>query len=148
MEPLRLHYKYRNWYIYGFCRTRQDYREFRLSRLLNLLLTRETFQTQHELPEVEDSPDKVWQDQLEDVVVRVGPEAIAEALDQFHPMDKQFHNDGSMTLRIPVCQPLQARWLWNILLGFGSGAEVLEPPELRRILKEQLLNTLKHYEEV
>lgn len=148
MEPLRLHFKYRSWYIYGYCRTRRDYREFRLSRLMNLQLTGVLFQPHPELPEAAESADRGSREHMEDVVVRVGPEAMAEALDQFHQMDKQFHPDGSMTLRIPVCQPLKARWLWTILLGFGGGAEVLEPAALRGILKEQLLNTLKHYEEV
>lgn len=78
----------------------------------------------------------------------MGPAALAEVIDLFHQADKQFHADGSMTMRIPVYQPLKARWLWTILLGFGSGAEVLEPPALRGILKEQLQNTLKLYEEV
>ncbi|TMV52980.1 YafY family transcriptional regulator [Paenibacillus mesophilus] len=148
MEPLRLHFKYRNWYIYGFCRTRRDYREFRLSRLMNLYLTQETFQPHHEVPQEAALSNKGWQDQLEEVVIRVGTEAMAEALDQFHQVDKQFHDDGSMTMRIPVYQPLEARWLWTILLGFGSGAEVLEPPALRGILKEQLQNALKLYEDV
>ncbi|MFB0840832.1 helix-turn-helix transcriptional regulator [Paenibacillus oleatilyticus] len=148
MEPLRLHFKYRNWYVYGFCRTRRDYREFRLSRMLNLFLTQETFEPHHEVPEEAALSNKGWQDQLEDVVIRVWPEALAEVMDQFHQADKQFHDDGSMTLRIPVYQPLQARWLWTILLSFGSGAEVLEPPALRRIVKEQLQNALKLYADV
>ncbi|MGN7765385.1 helix-turn-helix transcriptional regulator [Paenibacillus sp. 22594] len=148
MEPLRLHFKYRNWYVYGFCRTRGDYREFRLSRLMNLRLTQESFEPHHEVPEVTACSNKDKQDQLEDVVVRVGPEALAEAMDQFHQVHKQFHADGSMTMRIPVYKPLSARWLWTLLLSFGSGAEVLEPPLLRAIIKEQLQNTLKHYEEV
>ncbi|MNR66102.1 hypothetical protein D3C85_1894270 [compost metagenome] len=53
-----------------------------------------------------------------------------------------------MTMRIAVYKPLEARWLWSILLSFGSGAEVLEPSALRGILSEQLRNTLKLYEEV
>ncbi|PEP48215.1 helix-turn-helix transcriptional regulator [Bacillus pseudomycoides] len=148
MEPLRLHFKYRNWYIYGFCRTRRDYREFRLSRLMNLFVTQETFQPHHEVPEEVALSNKGWQDQLEDVVIRVGKEALVEAMDQFHQVDKQFHADGSMTMRIPVYKPLRARWLWSILLSFGSGAEVLEPLALRGIIKEQLQNTLKLYEDI
>ncbi|MEH7053019.1 helix-turn-helix transcriptional regulator [Bacillus pseudomycoides] len=148
MEPLRLHFKYRNWYIFGFCRTRRDYREFRLSRLMNLYVTQETFQPHHEVPEEVALSRKGWQDQLEDVVIRVGREALAEAMDQFHQVDKQFHADGSMTMRIPVYKPLRARWLWSILLSFGSGAEVLEPLALRGIIKEQLQNALKLYEDV
>jgi len=148
LEPVRLHYKYRNWYVYGFCRARQDYREFRLSRMLDLFLTQETFEPRLEAPKEAGSASRAWQDQVEEVVIRVGPEALAEAMDQFHQADKQFHADGSMTMRIPVYQPLQARWLWSILLSLGSGAEVLEPPLLRGIIKEQLQNTLKLYEEV
>ncbi|OKP87427.1 transcriptional regulator [Paenibacillus sp. P3E] len=148
MEPLRLHFKFRNWYVYGFCRSRGDYREFRLSRLMNLHLTQESFEPHHGVPEVAACSNKDKQDELEDVVVRIGPEALAEAMDQFHQVHKQFHADGSMTMRIPVYKPLSARWLWTLLLSFGSGAEVLEPPLLRAIIKEQLQNTLKHYEEV
>jgi predicted DNA-binding transcriptional regulator YafY len=148
MEPLQLHYKYRNWYMYGYCRTRRDYREFRLSRLLNLSLTEETFGPHSGVPEEADSLHGGCQDQLEDVVIRVGPDSLAEALDQFHHADKQFHDDGSMTMRIPVYQPLSARWLWTLLLSFGSGAEVLEPSPLRGILRAELLKTLQHYEEV
>ncbi|MEK5415773.1 transcriptional regulator [Paenibacillus odorifer] len=146
MEPVKLHFKYSNWYIYGYCRARQDYREFRLSRMLNLFLTQDTFHSQHEVPKEAGCSNRA--DQVEEIVIRVGPEALAEALDQFHQVDKEFHSDKSMTMRIPVYKPLEARWLWSILLSFGSGAEVLEPPALRGILKEQLQNTLKLYEEV
>ncbi|MGC5327293.1 helix-turn-helix transcriptional regulator [Brevibacillus sp. SYSU BS000544] len=148
LEPVRLHYKYGIWYIFGYCLTRQDYREFRLSRTMNVLLTEKTFQPHREVPKKVASSNRGWHDQVEDVVIRIGPEALAEAMDQFHQVEKQFHTDGGMTMRIPVFQPLEARWLWSILLSFGSGAEVLEPPALRGILKEQLQNALKLYEEV
>ncbi|MFS0869102.1 helix-turn-helix transcriptional regulator [Paenibacillus xylanilyticus] len=148
LEPVMLYYKYRNWYVYGFCRARQDYREFRLSRMMNLSLASETFQPHLEVPKETVLPTKEWQDQVSDVVFRVSPEALAEALDHFQQADKQFNDDGSMTMRIPVYQPLQARWLWSFLLGLGSGAEVLEPLELRGILKEQLQHALQMYEEV
>ena len=148
LEPVRLHFKYSNWYIYGFCRTRQDYREFRLSRMLNVSLTDTVFQPHHEAPEEAARANSEQSGEVEEVVVLVRPEALAEALDQFHQVDTAFQSDGSMIMRIPVCHPLKARWLWSILLSFGSGAEVLEPPQLRSLLKEQLQHALKHYEEV
>lgn len=148
LEPLRLHFKFGNWYVYGYCRSRQDYREFRLSRMLNILLMPDTFGPHHEAPEKTGSGQKNWEGQVEEVVVRVSPGALAEVMDQFHQAEKQFHDDGSMTVRIPVYQPLCARWLWSILLSFGGGAEVLEPPQLRGIIKEQLQKALKLYEEV
>jgi predicted DNA-binding transcriptional regulator YafY len=116
--------------------------------MMNLFLTQETFQPYHEVPNEAALSNRGWQDQVSDVVFRVGPKMLAEAMDHFHQADKQFHDDGGMTMRIPVYQPLEARWLWSFLLSLGSGVEVLEPLELRGILKEQLQNALQLYEEV
>jgi predicted DNA-binding transcriptional regulator YafY len=146
MEPVRLLFKYSNWYVYGYCRTRQEYREFRLSRMMNLSLTQDTFQAHPDIKQDERLPTPQYK--TEEVVIRVSPDALSEAMDQFHQAHKEIHSDGSMTLRISVYKPLQARWLWSILLGFGSGAEVLGPPELRSIMKEQLQLAVKLYEDV
>ncbi|MNW49493.1 HTH domain protein [compost metagenome] len=150
LEPLRLHFKFGNWYVYGYCRSRQDYREFRLSRMLNVMLTQDTFGPHLEALEQNDIGQKTGEDkdQMEDVVIRVRPEALADVMDHFQLAEKQFHDDGSMTVRISVHQPLNARWFWSILLSFGSGAEVLEPLGLRDIVKEQLQKALQLYEEV
>jgi Predicted transcriptional regulator len=147
LEPLSLHYKYSNWYVYGHCHTRRDYREFRLTRMLDVCATDRLFQPHDEMQKTA-SPINAWSEQLEEVVIRVRPAALSDAMDQFHHADKQFQPDGSMTMRILVHRPLEARWLWSILLSFGSGAEVLKPTELRSILKEQLIESLKLYEEV
>ncbi|SFE81503.1 Predicted DNA-binding transcriptional regulator YafY, contains an HTH and WYL domains [Paenibacillus catalpae] len=146
MEPIRLLFKYGNWYMYGYCRTRCDYREFRLSRMVELSQTEHIFELHQEVPIEAAVSYGSGQDQVENVVLRVAPEALAEAMDQFGRVEKTFHADGSMTMRIPVYKPLEASWLWAILLGFGSGAEVLEPRGLRSIMKEQLQEALKLYE--
>ncbi|MEJ8307178.1 YafY family protein [Saccharibacillus sacchari] len=146
LEPLRLHYKHSNWYVYGFCRTRRDYREFRLSRMLDVRLTEENFAAHAEYSP--DRPITVYNDDEHtcDVVFRVYPEALSGALDQFPQADKQFHADGSLTMGLRIHKPLEARWLWSILLGFGPGAEVLQPVELRFILREHLQKALLLYD--
>ncbi|MDF2938942.1 MAG: transcriptional regulator [Paenibacillaceae bacterium] len=148
LEPGGLQFKFGNWYVTGYCRSRREQREFRLSRMLNLCLTRETFAPQQERSIEGEATAGDYEKQLEEVVVRVRPEAMAEALDQFHQSEKEFRTDGSMILRIRVYRPLEARWLWSMLLGFGSGAEVMGPPALRTVLKEQLQQALQFYEEV
>lgn len=148
LEPAGLQFKFGNWYVTGFCRSRMEQREFRLSRMLNLYVTPETFERHREFPGKGEGGSKANEAQLEDVVLRVRPEALAEVLDQFHQSEKEFHEDGSMTVRLRVYRPLEARWLWSMLLGFGSGAEVLEPHALRGILKQQLQQALQFYEEV
>lgn len=148
LEPAGLQFKFGNWYVTGFCRSRKEQREFRLSRMLNLYVTPETFERHQEFPGKGEGSSEDDEAQLEDVVLRVRPEALAEVLDQFHQSEKEFHEDGSMTVRLRVYRPMEARWLWSMLLGFGSGAEVVQPPALRGILKQQLQQALRFYEEV
>ncbi|GGO06229.1 helix-turn-helix transcriptional regulator [Saccharibacillus kuerlensis] len=146
IEPIRLEFKHANWYVYGFCLTRTDYREFRLSRMLNVQLTSDSFPPRDPTSNSRASHAGIDMSQVQDVVVRVHPHALSEALDHFQQADKQFHNDGSLTIRIPVFQPLEAKWLCSILLSFGSGAEVLEPIELRTVVQSQLREALKLYQ--
>jgi predicted DNA-binding transcriptional regulator YafY len=148
IEPLWLHFKYSTWYVQGFCRTRQDYREFRLSRMMNVDLTEEHFQAHPLSPQEPIHAEQEWNTLLENIVIRVAPQALSEALDQFQQADKEFQTDGSMIMRIPVYQPLEAKWLRSTLLSFGDGIEVLEPIELRSILKQQLQQALNLYPEV
>jgi len=148
IEPLWLHFKYSTWYVQGFCRTRQDYREFRLSRMMNVQLTEEHFQAHPLSPQEPIHAEQEWNTLLENIVIRVAPQALSEALDQFQQADKEFQTDGSMIMRIPVYQPLKAKWLRSTLLSFGDGIEVLEPIELRSILKQQLQQALNLYPEV
>ena len=73
-------------------------------------------------------------DGFEDVVIRVSPNSLAEALDQFQNSSKVVNSDGSMTFTISVYQPLHAGWLKLILLSLGSGAKIIKPVELQSIL--------------
>lgn len=43
IEPYRLLFKWSSWYVFGFCLDRQDWRLFRLNRLWNLQMKKETF---------------------------------------------------------------------------------------------------------
>lgn len=148
IEPVRLQFKYRSWYVYGYCRSRRDYREFRLSRMLNVHLTNRHFEAHVLSIEEPSTAPLVTQEIMTDVVFRVYPDALAEALDHFQQADKQFHEDGSMTMRVQVHKPLQAPWLWSFLLSLGSGAEVLEPLALRDVLETQLRNALRRYDKL
>lgn len=132
VEPIHLHYKFRNWYMYGYCRERQNYREFRVSRMMGVTLTQEGFLQNHEIKDEAFYSNRNLVG-VEDVVIWVSPNSLAEALDQFVNSSKTINDDGSMTITISVYQPLQAEWLKSILLSFGSGAKVVKPMELQSI---------------
>lgn len=147
LEPVHLHYKYRNWYLYGYCRERQNYREFRVSRMMSIILTEKTFLQTHEGKE--DSTYLVDNlEGFEDVVIWVNPNSLAGVLDQFQNSAKVMNSDGSMTITLSVYQPLHARWLKSILLSFGSGAKVIKPVELQSIIMDEAKKIMKVYEDI
>ncbi|MDH5160520.1 helix-turn-helix transcriptional regulator [Heyndrickxia oleronia] len=147
LEPVHLHYKYRNWYLYGYCRERQNYREFRVSRMMSIILTEKTFLQTHEAKE--DSTYLVDNlEGFEDVVIWVNPISLAGVLDQFQNSAKVMNSDGSMTITLSVYQPLHARWLKSILLSFGSGAKVIKPVELQSIIMDEAKKIMKVYEDI
>ncbi|MED3552662.1 YafY family protein [Cytobacillus praedii] len=147
LEPVHLHYKFRSWYVYGYCRERQNYREFRVSRMLSIILTQEQFLQTHEMKD-DSSCSEFELEGFEDVVIRVNPNSLAEVLDQFQNSSKVFNSDGSMTLTISVYQPLHAGWLKSILLSFGSGVKVFKPVELQSILLDEAKKIMKVYKDV
>ncbi|QQD83773.1 YafY family transcriptional regulator [Bacillus siamensis] len=146
-EPIHLHYKFRNWYVYGYCRERQDVREFKVSRMMNITLTQEEFMHSHKL-----KGDSSYSDSnaegFEDVVIWVDPNSLAKALDQFQNASKIMNSDGSMTFTISVYQPLNAGWLISILLSFGSGAKMIKPVQLQSKLIAEAKKIMKVYQDV
>lgn len=129
-EPIHLHYKFRNWYVYGYCRERQDVREFKVSRMMNITLTQEEFLHSHKVKDDSSYSDSNAEG-FEDVVIWVDHNSLAKALDQFQNASKVMNSDGSMTFTISVYQPLHAGWLISILLSFGSGAKMIKPVQLQ-----------------
>jgi len=145
VEPLRLHFKYGSWYMYGFCRMRRAYREFRLSRMLDVQPTERTFSPHDNRPAEKTAEDPSTGPDAEEVSFRVSPSILSEAMDRFPQAAKQFDSDGSLTITLLVYRPLEARWLRSILLGFGAGVQVLKPIELRHLLREQFRQALDGY---
>lgn len=146
-EPIHLHYKFRNWYVYGYCRERQDVREFKVSRMMNITLTQEEFMHSHKVKDDSSYSDSNAEG-FEDVVIWVDPNSLAKALDQFQNASKVMNSDGSMTFTISVYQPLHAGWLISILLSFGSGAKIIKPVQLQSKLIAEAKKIMKVYQDV
>lgn len=55
IQPLKLIFKSKAWYVYGFCMLRKDYRLFKLTRIEHLKITEEHFTPPDTIPSVDTS---------------------------------------------------------------------------------------------
>lgn len=146
VEPINLQFKYYAWYLHGYCRTREDYRVFKLSRMTVLSVTQEAVLREHAPANLNVGSNLSGGRDLTGAVIRFTPDAVATGLDRFYAEDKTFEADGGLTIRI--VNPTDADWLVSQVLGYGGSAYIEEPDWLREELRVKLAHLRARYEEV
>ena len=127
VHPLKLSYKSRAWYLKAFCVEKQDYRTFKLTRILELEVLEEQF---HPHP----APPKADFSNFDNkkIVLRFPEKMAYRIYDEFNQETVKRENGA---LVVTVWMPVD-EWLTSYLLTFGTQIEVLDPPELRPMLAE------------
>lgn len=131
VEPVRLVFKVNAWYLRGFCRSRNAFRIFKLSRMADVRVTEAHFVERPEPPD--DAPEQSAQRWI-DVRLKFSPDAAYRVYDEFSEADIAKDPDGTFTVAAGLPD---SGWLIGYILSFGGSAEVLEPPTLRDRIREQ-----------
>lgn len=128
-EPLQLRFKGRAWYLLAHCRSAQDLRLFKLTRMEGVQLLEERFS--RSAPPQADEPPPLPEFEAPETVLRVDASLTYRVLDEFEPEQRQRQPDGSFLVRVRY--PVDA-WLVGLppLLRAGSGgAGAARPPRGR-----------------
>ena len=138
VKPVRLLFKSQDWYLYAFCLLRNDFRYFKLSRIKNLEIRPENFDDSFddvilnkEMPKDHKVRIKVKFDRK--VAFRVYDELNREITEE---------DDGYIYAEIEIPNDYN---LYHYIFSFGDGAEVLEPQEIRRQIKERINKMAEKY---
>lgn len=140
VEPMKLVFKSKDWYLYGFCRLRNDYRYFKLTRIKNLALCEETFV--RDVPANLPAQASLKAEHLISMKLKFSPEAAFRVYDEFTDCAAA---DRQGNLYVSVDLPDNGV-LFSYLLSFGDSVEVLEPIDVREQMKEKLISMLHRYE--
>lgn len=129
VHPLKVAYKSREWYLKAFCLERQDFRIFKLNRILKLELLEQTF-VPETYPEPENNPPHTYPR----IVLLFAKEIAYRVYDEFDEsrIERQKNGDLKAFAEMPVDE-----WLIGYLLSFGPQVEIIEPEYLRKVLAEQ-----------
>lgn len=131
-EPVKLRFKGISWYLQAWCREKQEFRTFKLSRMEHVALLEEQF-VPREAPPALDGAGAVSVPTT-GIVVRFSPVVAFRVYDEFDRANIAPQPDGSLIVR--TAWPVGA-WGAGYLLSYGSYAEILHPPALRRHVSEE-----------
>ncbi|MBC8507132.1 MAG: YafY family transcriptional regulator [Chloroflexi bacterium] len=145
VDPYALVHRNGWWYLVGYCHLREALRTFRVDRILELALKSNPFQIPDDF-NIQEYLDAEFKDQP---MVRATLRFVSDAA---HLVKSNLSNwesfherpDGSMD--VVVAAP-DLYWLGSMVMGFAQWVTVLEPPELRAMVKDWALETAKLYRE-
>lgn len=139
VEPVKLIFKNKDWYLYGFCLLRIDFRFFKLTRIKDLEISSDTFLREAEnIPEIETA---IKNENKIQAKLKFSPKAAFRVYDEFTDNVSK-DNQGNLYVNIDLPDN---ETLFSYLLSFVEHVEILEPDCLRHSMKEKLSLMLEKY---
>ena len=129
IQPLKISYKSKEWYLKAFCMEKQDFRIFKLNRILELELLENTF-VPRPYPEEKNN----FQQSYHQIVLLFSKEIAYRVYDEFDRTEIEYQKNGDLVVHTEM--PVDP-WLIGYLLSFGAQVEIIEPKYLKGVLAVQ-----------
>lgn len=142
VEPYQIVLKGSHWYFQGYCRKREDFRLFRLSRISNLQMSRETFSPRDYQKPVLDFGD-ILKTMQTTIKLRVQKSAMDRLLDFCTCEHAVPDGEEHYIVNFPF---IENEYYYDILISFGNQCECLEPPHVRAEMKRRIQNMAALYD--
>lgn len=134
VEPMLLVLRGTSWYLYGYCRLKEDYRIFKITRMFDLTAKEQRFARREErfhesiLNQERDTGKEPVM-----IVMKFGLKVRTRVEEWFRDEDMA-ERDGALIVRVSYPED---EWLYGFILSFGDQVEVLEPEHLREIIAQK-----------
>jgi len=133
-EPYQLVLKSSHWYLQGYCRKRNDFRLFKLSRMSNLQIQKDSFP-----PRDYQKPQLKFNDILTTmqtkIKIRIHKSVMDRVLDYCTYEDFSPDGDEHYIVSFPF---IENDYYYNILFSFGDKCECIEPLPIRTEMKRRI----------
>jgi len=140
--PYYIDFSTGNWYIVGFCKSRNAFRRFKLVRIRGLKLG-DVFQKQElSIDDIKRQFNEEYREKSIRVVLKFGSRMGAQLVEYFPKENIRALEDGSYTAEDHFPHE---EGLIRFLLGFGKDCEVLEPEYLKHEVRYYLRDMLVKY---
>lgn len=141
IHPLRLIYKDKHWYLQSYCLKAEDFRLFKVSRIVEITPRDELFTQNYEgeIPPIEMADVPCSETNIK---LKISARLAFRVYDEFDRERITVMPDGSML--VEACFPMDS-WVIGYIFSFGTNVEILYPPNLRQQLWEYAEEIASHY---
>ena len=129
IHPLKLYYKSKEWYVKAYCTEKNDFRLFKINRIIHCEILDEDF-IPVEFPESQDTE----QNGYNKIILRFPKEMAYRVYDEFTEDEITEQENGDF---IAAAYMPEDAWLIGYLLSYGVYVEVIEPAYLRKVLSDE-----------
>lgn len=141
IEPYYLIFRWSSWYVWGYCRTREDYRLFKLNRMEETVLGEPFEGRSAPLPDL--GNERIFPGGIR-VKALFEPDCKWRLVEEFGAGCFEEQEDGRLLFHADYTD---AENLLSWMLTFRDRAELLEPRELRDELRRELERAAVRYRE-
>lgn len=129
VQPLKMVYKSMSWYLKAYCTEKQDFRIFKLMRIISAEVLPDSF-SPLTFPEINETARQNYNE----IIICFSKSAAHRVYDEFDRTQVQQKDNGDLI----VCANMpQDDWLVGYILSFGTQAEVIEPVSLKKVIAER-----------
>lgn len=149
VEPIQLLFKEYTWYLRAYCRERNAFRTFKLTRIREMEVLEENCKPKEVRLEEKTDSEKEQDIKTSNVfapliTLWIDKKEAYRVYDRFAESNIEILEDGNFLVR--VAYPLD-EWVYGLILSFGSSAKVLEPLEIQQEIKKRISDMMKNYAE-
>ena len=129
IKPLKMSYKSMSWYLKAYCTEKQDYRVFKLTRIIDLEMRTDSF-CKSSFPELDETLGQAYNT----IVLRFPKNISYRVYDEFDKTRVRKKENGDLIVSVEMPED---EWLIGYLLSFGTQVDIIEPAYLKDIVAEQ-----------
>ena len=138
VEPLQIWFKDKSWYLIAYCRTKQDYRIFKITRIKKIKVFEDHFE--RELPQ--EKKEEKYDFKIISLELEINKEMAYRVYDEFENNEITKKEDGNFIVKVKYPDN---EWVYGYILSFGEYVKILSPDRAKTIVKNKLEKTLKNY---
>lgn len=140
IEPYLIVFQWSSWYIYGYCLSRQDYRMFKLNRLVNICMCEESFK-KRKYPDIQLQIKDLFQNGIH-LIAEFDPSCKWRLIEEYGIDSFSYTEDGHLLFEFDFANE-ENLMCW--ILGFGDKITICEPVSIKDTYFKIILNIQKSY---